>query len=215
MLFNIVCTLAFYPLLLAGSVLAQEPTTTVPTRTDSPCPTETPATPLSGYVCSDYRLGPTSLPTASPIANMLVGYKQFGGVSPQAYFHHWFNSSASRPAYINPPGNGFELDAYGRPMFANVTFRVGDLLDRFGARNGSFLSRRGTPYAQRAVSPRNISPTSGFVYYLFNVTRAFDAQQGRSAPWFGQPGGEFQYYLQHNYTENLREDGYLDLLESH
>ncbi|QKX60971.1 uncharacterized protein TRUGW13939_08117 [Talaromyces rugulosus] len=220
MLFNIVGTIAFCPLLLVGSVLAQGPTTTVSapgSRCTLPCPSESPTAPDPDrrFVCRDNRLGPVDLPSEPAIAEMLDGYDQFGGLCPQEYFHHWFNDTNQH--YINPPGNGFLLDAYNRPMYTEVTIPAGTLLDRFGGLNASFLSILGTAYTRRAISPGNLSrrrSATAPIYYVFNVTQPIRAQFGRSAPWYGQQGGELQYYLPDTSTQALIDQGSLELLES-
>ncbi|KAH8703780.1 hypothetical protein BGW36DRAFT_444309 [Talaromyces proteolyticus] len=218
MLFNIVCTIAFCHFLLIGRVLAQTPTTTVPafSRCTSPCPTETPVgQPDPRFVCGDNRLGPVDLPSEPPIAEMLGGYEQFGGLCPRDYFYHWFSDINQH--YINPPGNGFLLDAYNRSMYTEVTIPVGTLLDRFGGLNASYLSILGTDYVRRSISPGNLSrrnSTTAAIYYVFNVTQPIPAQYGRSAPWYGQPGGELQYYLPNSSTQILIDQGSLELIES-
>jgi hypothetical protein len=146
---------------------------------------------------------------------MLGGYEQFGGVCPQDYFHHWFSDTNNH--YINPPGNGFLQDAYNRSIYTEVTIPVGTLLDRFGGLNASFLSILGTAYTRRVISPGNLSRrnnATAHIYYVFNVTRPIQAQFGASAPWYGQPGGELQYFLPNTSTQALMNQGSLALIES-
>jgi hypothetical protein len=69
------------------------------------------------------------------------------------------------------------------------TFNVGDVLDRFG-QVGNWLAEGDPPRWARSLP--NSTPATKFRY---RVKKAFTKEFGRTAPWYGEPGGGLQVYL--------------------
>jgi hypothetical protein len=64
----------------------------------------------------------------------------------------------------------------------------GQILDRYGARTGSYLAPESTPFDQRALAPG----ARGNGYEQYEVARQFTVERAEIAPAFGQPGGGYQ-----------------------
>ena len=96
-----------------------------------------------------------------------------------------FYADNGQPIY--PMNDG----AVGEPV--SVTLEPGvELLDRYGANTGRFVSPKGTSFEERAL------PNSTDVddYHIFRVKNPIsNAQKAVIAPWFGQEGGGIQYKL--------------------
>ena len=86
--------------------------------------------------------------------------------------------------------------------------KPGTKIDRYGgAQKGEFLSPQGTPFEQRSL-PAGHQATKE--YHQYEVVKDLPVQAGKSAPWFGQPGGGTQFRLADGWTvEGLIEKGYI------
>lgn len=104
---------------------------------------------------------------------------------------------------IYPPNDGF----VGKPE--KVTLKAGEqLVDRYGPITGGFVSPIGTSLKARAL-PDNITGE----YTVFAVkTDIADVLSGRTAPWFGEPGGGTQYRLPQS-TKKLLRAGYMEVVK--
>ena len=69
-----------------------------------------------------------------------------------------------------------------------TTVQQGATLDRYGSRNGGYMSPAGTPYEARALPPGKIADS----YEQYSVLKPFTVVQESIAPAFGQPGGGLQ-----------------------
>jgi hypothetical protein len=101
-------------------------------------------------------------------------------------------------------------------ILGNVTLRVGQKLDRFGAETGKFLAPLGAPYIERALPPSNLfapgNSSFPYNYHVYEVTEEFDVLLGPIASWFEQPGFGSQILAQSSVT-SLLNDGFLKRLE--
>lgn len=86
----------------------------------------------------------------------------------------------------------------------------GDLLDRVGHESGSQLFALGTPFAWRSQPPDMV----GAEYHRYRVLAELpEAQEGRAAAWFDQPGGgamvvaerPVRWYLDHGYLVEITD----------
>lgn len=93
-------------------------------------------TAYEGYICRDPRLGPYVLPRRFPLVSVVSDYDRFGGKTPGAWLHEWWNVTAWDFKY--PDYDGFQVDTAKKPISGNLTLRVGTLLDRFGGEHGGF-----------------------------------------------------------------------------
>ena len=103
------------------------------------------------------------------------------------------------------PGKKGEARFYaddGRPIYPSndgavglvvtVTLPAGDVLTRYGAPTGRYVSPNGMTFEQRALP----STTSEGDFHVYCVERPIDGvQKGKIAPWFGRTGGGIQYKL--------------------
>ena len=95
-----------------------------------------------------------------------------------------FYADDGRPIY--PSNDG----AVG--VIVTVTLPAGDVLTRYGAPTGRYVSPDGMTFEQRALP----STTREGDFHVYRVARAIDGvQQGKIAPWFGRLGGGIQYKL--------------------
>lgn len=96
-----------------------------------------------------------------------------------------FSSDSGEALY--PLNNGF----VGTPI--TETLKKGSLIvDRYGGSRGSFVSPAGTPFAERAL-PKEAQNKSVHVYRINKDLPG--VLSGRTAAWFEQPGGGWQYKL--------------------
>jgi hypothetical protein len=98
-----------------------------------------------------------------------------------------------------PPNRGFA----GTPV--TETLQPGMVIDRFGLERGTFVAPRGTPVPMRALPPG----VGDAPYNVYRVVKPIDVQAGRSAAWFGQPGGGMQYELPRRVADLLKS-GHLE-----
>jgi hypothetical protein len=163
-------------------------------------------------------LGPATLPKASTVAQLLVGYNRFGhpGVSAAGFLAENYRQLGEDPQthqptgeYKYPPDNGFDPKNPGQPY----TLQPGETVDRFGQPDGTFLAnKRGTPFNQRALPPSNLNTYSGSPesnYHVYCVLKPLKIQKGGIAPAFGQDGGGEQYYLGNGRVQDLIAGGTL------
>ncbi len=92
-----------------------------------------------------------------------------------------------------PANRGFA----GTPK--EVTLKPGTRIDRYGYEGGTFVSPEGTPYANRALA----LGTESKPYNVYEVVKPLNAQGGKIASWFGQPGGGTQYELGQSISDLL------------
>ena len=142
---------------------------------------------LERYVCGDPRLGPADLPDEGPVAELLVGYERFGGLTPAEFLDRWWGPEG----WKYPDHLGFEV-VDGEPATVSGTLPEGRMLDRFGSPWGTFLAPAGAPYSQRALPPDSLNtwldgPENN--YSCFEVTGELPVLSGPIAPHFEQPGG--------------------------
>lgn len=96
-----------------------------------------------------------------------------------------FLSDNNKPIY--PMADGF----CGSP--STETLKAGSvIIDRFGKDTGNFVSPKGTTFAERSLPKESESAE----YHIYRVTKDIpNVLSGRTAPWFEQPGGGWQYKL--------------------
>jgi RHS repeat-associated protein len=101
--------------------------------------------------------------------------------------------SYSGPSASGWPGNrGFLTGPY------ETELRRGTLVDRFGSRNGTFVSPQGTPFPMRGL-PAHYETQMPLEAY--EVVSPLKVKTGLTAPAFGQPG----YGLQHELPFSVQE----------
>jgi hypothetical protein len=170
----------------------------------------------SSAVCGDPRLGPKKLPGFFPLATELETYSRFGDLCPFEFLQKW-TVNASNPSgfWIYPDSNGFVTTNEKISILGNVTLRVGQKVDRFGAETGNFLAPLGAPYIERALPPSNLfAPENSsfpYNYHVYEVTKEFDVLLGPIASWFEQPGLGSQILAQSSVT-SLLNGGFLKAL---
>lgn len=88
---------------------------------------------------------------------------------------------------IYPMFNGF----YG--TYSTETLKAGSVIvDRYGKYTGSFVSPQGTSFSERSLPPGSKNDE----YHVYRVKKDIPGVlSGRTAPWFGQTGGGWQYKL--------------------
>lgn len=112
-------------------------------------------------------------------------------------YDRWF-SDDNKPIY--PMFDGF----YG--IFSTETLKAGSIIiDRYGKDTGNFVSPQGTAFGERSLPEKSKSDE----YHIYRVKKDIPGVlSGRTAPWFGQPGGCWQYKLPGrimNMTDYLEE----------
>lgn len=96
-----------------------------------------------------------------------------------------FFSDNNKPIY--PMVDGF----CGNPL--TETLKAGSvIIDRYGKDTGNFVSPKGTAFAERSL----LKESERAEYHIYRVTKDIHGVlSGRTAPWFEQPGGGWQYKL--------------------
>ncbi|MFB6889715.1 TNT domain-containing protein [Kitasatospora sp. NPDC056327] len=149
---------------------------------------------LAKYYCGFKELGPKTLP--GNLGHLLDGYARFGGLRP-GQFLSWYRDGLD---WKYPGDDGFR-DVDGSVDRADTRIAVDTRLDRFGSPDGRYLSRAGTSFPKRALPPDSLNPVPGATgaeedsYHCYVVLKQFDAEQGRIASAFAQPGDGVQQYL--------------------
>lgn len=171
----------------------------------------------SSAICGDPRLGPKKLPDYFPLANELETYARFGELCPLEFLEKWtVNASDPKAYWIYPENDGFVVNNEKTSVYGNVTLRVGQKLDRFGAETGKYLTPLGAPYIERALPPSNLfAPENSsfpYNYHVYEVTKEFDVLLGPIAGWFEQPGFGSQIFSPLSVTA-LLNGGFLERLE--
>jgi hypothetical protein len=161
------------------------------------------------YTDGDKRTGPKDLPNDNSIIGQeLAGYQRWGTsngkpLDETQFFAMYWTGDQKSGNWKKPKNDGFAVGADEKPIEYRVTLPVGDIIDRYGAANGSYLSPFGTPYANRSISPRNLDTPEGATancsYYEYQVVKAFPVEAGPVAPWYGQPGYSTQYVLSESF----------------
>ena len=90
------------------------------------------------------------------------------------------STSGGAAAIEWPPNNGFADE----PVSGSL--QPGQVVQRYGSENGTFLAPAGTPFAQSALP--GVEPSGGPSYYQI-INQIDNVQIGTTAPAFGQPGG--------------------------
>ncbi|SHF05482.1 Protein of unknown function [Thermoanaerobacter uzonensis DSM 18761] len=94
------------------------------------------------------------------------------------------------------------LDKNGKPIWplndefegtpVKKVFKPGERFDRYGKEiNGYFTAPVGTPFEMRSFPPEN----KKLPYSVYEVIKPFEGLEGKTAPWFDQPGGGTQYKM--------------------
>ena len=177
---------AFSPMrLIAAALFALSALLGAPTLSDAPLAIGTPAAAAQEvqtephYWQMYYNFAP---PTDNFIAELArkQGLPYTKGKTGEARFY----ADDGRPIY--PSNDG----AVG--VIVTVTLPAGDVLTRYGAPTGRYVSPDGMTFEQRALP----STTREGDFHVYRVARAIDGvQQGKIAPWFGRLGGGIQYKL--------------------
>ena len=100
----------------------------------------------------------------------------------------------ARNNYENPwSGNDWYPDKHGFEGAPITGLLQPGVYDRYGGDYGSFLAPEGTPFEQRSLpSYKN----DNLIYSRYEVVKPIpNVMIGKTAPWFGYPGGGTQYYL--------------------
>jgi filamentous hemagglutinin len=79
-----------------------------------------------------------------------------------------------------------------------TVIKAGDALDRYGSREGAYLSPADTPFEQRALPPGKLAEP----YEKYTVLKEFSVVREEIAPAFNQPGGGLQLRAQIPEVEN-------------
>lgn len=117
--------------------------------------------------------------------------------SPSKVASKWLDENG-KPIW--PPNDGFE----GTPV--KRVFKPGERFDRYGKEiNGYFTAPVGTPFEMRSLPPE-VKVTAS--YHVYEVVKPFEALEGKTAPWFDQPGGGIQYKMPKTIKELINE-GYI------
>jgi hypothetical protein len=98
----------------------------------------------------------------------------------------------------------FPAGAHSHAAPTPATLPPGELIDRFGNETGNFFSPKGESFDARALP----YVCTRMAYTVYRVTQAIHVQEGKAAPWFGEPGGAEQYETDQP-ASNLRETGAL------
>lgn len=113
-----------------------------------------------------------------------------------------FNPLSGKPLGVNKDGTfrfPGKKDGYPNGFQGKVTETIleeGFMFDRIGTDKGSYGAPVGTPIENRALMPG----TDVNLKSIFKVNaghRIDGVQVGKTAPWFGQPGGGTQYLFPH------------------
>jgi len=77
--------------------------------------------------------------------------------------------------------------------YSTETLKAGSVIvDRYGKYTGSFVSPQGTSFSERSLPPGSKNDE----YHVYRVKKDIPGVlSGRTAPWFGQTGGGWQYKL--------------------
>ncbi|MEV4845220.1 TNT domain-containing protein [Micromonospora matsumotoense] len=154
-------------------------------------------------------LGPTTLPSPSPVGPLLAGYQRFGAQGESRWVQNYTVNGAGT-TLVFPPESGFFLGPDGTPVKQRQTMLPGYRLDRFGFTGGAFLAPLGTPFGSRSLAPQSLNtpPTPPATtpaaplanYHTYCVLTPFDVDSGPIAPWFAQPGMGTQFQLNPAYV---------------
>jgi hypothetical protein len=85
-----------------------------------------------------------------------------------------------------PPNKGFS----GEPILTNL--ERGTIIDRYGGEGGRFVAPKGTPVSERSLPHGAESGPLSTYEVIVSIDYVWE---GKTAPWFGQPGGGTQYLL--------------------
>lgn len=172
---------------------------------------------LSPYLCGDWRLGPTRVPTRGVVGNIVNGYDRFGGLTPVEFLHKWWDPTADsgQGDWRYPNDDGYEHNAQGTPIAAPLVLHPGQMVDRFGNESGRYLSPAGARYGERGIPPSSldaIDPRYPYNYHLYRVTRDVAVCAGPIAPAFEQPGKGVQYVTSSRFCPSTSRPSVGDLV---
>ncbi|OJZ92000.1 hypothetical protein ASPFODRAFT_201825 [Aspergillus luchuensis CBS 106.47] len=158
--------------------------------------------------CNNKLLGQNQITTSGNWTTMFNGWVPWGGDCPRDFLCTWANW-AKDPwrGYAYPPNDG------GKGCPQSKTLNKGQRLDRFGKKDGQYLADTDASYAQRSIPPNNLNKRDGpgntvNNYWVFEVIDSFDALESPIVPWFGQPGGANQWFVEQG-VQNLIDNGFL------
>lgn len=146
------------------------------------------------------KTGAQALPADSPL---FAGYTS-------TYIPGQMDTSGQATSY--PPNNGSD------PNFPIefVTPEKGTVFQRFGYPFGGFLTDPGTPFPQLALQPsQQVFPYAEYVVANpANLPPGYQIERSTIAPYYGQPGGGYQYRIvapngSTGTTQALLDSGYL------
>ena len=102
---------------------------------------------------------------------------------------------SGQPTPTSWPGNRGFLGSSNK-----VTLEPGSIVDRYGFRNGTFVSPRGTPFPMRALPDSTLSKP----FEAYRVRSALEVDGGLITPAFGKPGLGTQFELPHSVDELIQ-----------
>lgn len=146
-------------------------------------------------VCGNKFLGPKDLKPNNPaLEQVFATYKALNNTCPDVYLKSWttWTYPPKNPRDKYPNNNGFE----GSPKKGSP--KIGDIVDRFGSWNGKYLAPALTPFVRRSTPLGNLVPRSKSNldnYWAYRVNGTLNAQEGKIAPFYGQPGCGTQWYV--------------------
>lgn len=101
-----------------------------------------------------------------------------------------------------PANDGFESTP------SKIILQPGTKIDRYGTDRGKFAAPEGTPFAARSLAPGS----ENYTYNIYEIIKPLEVKAGRTAPWFGQPGGGIQYKLPMSMKE-LYNQGFIRAID--
>ena len=171
--------------IIAAALFALSALLATPTISDAPHAIGTPAA-AAQEVQTEPHYWQMYYNYAPPTDEFIAGLAAEQGVAytPGKKGEARFYADDGRPIY--PSNDG----AVG--LIVTVTLPAGDVLTRYGAPTGRYVSPDGMTFEQRALP----STTSEGDFHVYCVERPIDGvQKGKIAPWFGRTGGGIQYKL--------------------
>lgn len=115
--------------------------------------------------------------------------------------------ASARKQYKNPwNSNDWYPKKHGFKDTPTTGIMQEGVYDRYGGDAGSFLAPEHTPFEQRSLP---LIKNDLSIYNKYRVIKPIPGVlMGETAPWFGFPGGGYQYYLPHS-IEYYINKGYI------
>jgi len=104
------------------------------------------------------------------------------------------DDAAQYDHFRNTPADAWDWQAHAPnggavPGSARIdTVKIGETLDRYGKRDGAYMSPASTPFAQRSLPPGKLADP----YEKYTVLKPFSVTSEKIAPAFNQTGGGVQ-----------------------